>query len=82
MFSFIGTTNQLPQIDGSRGKFFLFPATVKIPRMALTNLFLKVEVEHAPEETPQRIGEQLCRQLLKLYGVREAELTSFTAAEE
>jgi hypothetical protein len=50
--------------------------------MAVTNLFLKVEVEHDPDEAPQRIGEQLCRQLLKLYGVREAELTSFTAAEE
>jgi len=50
--------------------------------MRRTNLFLKVEVEHDPDETPQRIGEQLCRALLKLYGVREADLTSFTAVEE
>ena len=50
--------------------------------MARTNLFFKVEIEHDPEETPQRIGEQIRRQLMKLYGVRGAELSSFTALEE
>ncbi|MBV8730903.1 MAG: hypothetical protein JO336_13945 [Acidobacteriia bacterium] len=50
--------------------------------MARTNLFFKVEIEHDPEETPQRIGEQIRRQLMKLYGVREAELSSFTTLEE
>lgn len=50
--------------------------------MARTNLFFKVEIEHDPEETPQRLGEQICRQLMKFYGVREAELSNFTAVEE
>jgi hypothetical protein len=50
--------------------------------MSRTNLFLKVEVEHDPEESPQRIGEEICRRLLKFYGVREAELASFSNLEE
>jgi hypothetical protein len=50
--------------------------------MSRTHLFLKIEVEHEPEETPQRIGEELCRQLLKSYGVRQAEVASFSTVEE
>jgi hypothetical protein len=50
--------------------------------MSRTNLFFKVEVEHDPEESPERIGAEIRRQLLRLYGVREAELSSFTRVEE
>ena len=49
--------------------------------MIRTNLFFKVEVEHGPDENPERIGEEICRKLLKLYGVREAELSSITKEE-
>jgi hypothetical protein len=47
-----------------------------------TSLFFKVEVEHGREESPERMGEEIRRHLLRLYGVREAELTHFTSAEE
>ena len=50
--------------------------------MSRTNLFFKVEVEHGPDEAPQQIGEEICRQLLKLYGVQEVELSNFTVVEE
>ncbi len=50
--------------------------------MSRTNLFLKVEVEHDPEEKPERLGEELCRHLMKLYGVRAAETTHYTVLEE
>ena len=50
--------------------------------MSRTSLFFKVEIEHDPEEKPERIGAEICRQLLKLYGVQLAELTNFTALEE
>lgn len=50
--------------------------------MSRTNLFLKVEIEYEPEEKPERIGDEICRRLLKLYGVRSAELASFTTLEE
>jgi len=50
--------------------------------MPRTNLFLKIEIEHDSDEEPQRIGEEICRQLRKLYRVLEAELSSFTRLDE
>jgi hypothetical protein len=50
--------------------------------MNRTNLFIKVEVEHDRNEKPERLGEEICRMLRKLYGVRDAELTNFTRSEE
>ena len=50
--------------------------------MNRTNLFFKVEIEHDSEEKPERIGDEICRRLLKLYGVRSAELSNFTRLEE
>jgi len=50
--------------------------------MSRTNLFFKVELEHDPDENPERIGDEIRRHLLKLYGVREAELTHLTTLEE
>jgi hypothetical protein len=50
--------------------------------MTRTNLFFKVEIEHERDEQPQRIGEEICRQLRKLYGVRDAELSNFTRLED
>ena len=47
-----------------------------------TNLFFKVEIEHDEEEPPERLGLEICRQLLKIYGVRSAELSSFTSGED
>jgi hypothetical protein len=47
-----------------------------------TNLFFKVEVEHDPDERPERIANEIRRQIRKIYGVQEAELTNFTAAED
>ena len=46
--------------------------------MSRTNLFFKVEVEHEDDEAPERLGEEICRQILKLYGVLSAELSNFT----
>ena len=50
--------------------------------MSRTNLFFKVELEHGREENAERIGEEIRRHLIKMYGVREAELTNFTTLEE
>jgi hypothetical protein len=49
--------------------------------MNRTNLFFKVEVEHDPYETPERLGQEICRQLLRLYGVRQVEFSNFTRVE-
>ena len=45
--------------------------------MARYDLYLKVEAELDEEEQPQRFGEEICRQLLKIYGVRAAELSNY-----
>jgi hypothetical protein len=50
--------------------------------MNRTNLFFKVEIEHDEEDQPERLGREICRQLMKIYGVRAAELASFTRAED
>ncbi len=49
--------------------------------MARTNLFFKVEIEHDEDERPEKLGEELCRQLMKFYGVRSAELTNYTTLD-
>jgi hypothetical protein len=50
--------------------------------MSRTNLFFKVQVEHDEDESPERIGSQIVRQLQKLYGVREVELSHYTTLED
>ena len=47
-----------------------------------TNLFFKVEVEHDRDEQPERLGREICRLIMRFYGVREAELTNFTKSED
>jgi hypothetical protein len=47
--------------------------------MVRTHLFFKVEVEHDEDESPEKIGEQIERQLRKIYAVRAVELSSVVA---
>jgi hypothetical protein len=49
--------------------------------MKRTNLFFKVEIEHDTDERPERLGDEIRRQLMKFYGVRDVELTNFTSTE-
>ncbi len=46
--------------------------------MPRTNLFFKVEIEHDEDERPEKLGDEISRQLTKIYGVRSAELTNYT----
>ncbi len=50
--------------------------------MSRTNLFFKVEIEHDPEDKPEKIGNEIARQLLKFYGVRDAELSNVSSVED
>ena len=50
--------------------------------MDRTNLFLKVVIEHDAEDEPEQLGLEICKQVMKVYGVRSAELVSFTRVEE
>ena len=50
--------------------------------MKRTSLFFKVEIEHDGAERPERLGEEIRRQLMKFYGVRDAELTNYVSNEK
>ena len=50
--------------------------------MSRTYLFLKVEIDLEPDEQPQKVGDEICRRLLKFYGVRNVELSNFTRVDE
>ena len=50
--------------------------------MVRTNLYLKVVVEHEEGEKPDRLGQEISRQIEKLYGVRTVELTGVTSVED
>ena len=50
--------------------------------MNRTNLFFKVEIEHDAGELPEQLAGEICRQLMKVYGVRSAELASYAPVED
>ncbi len=40
------------------------------------DLYLKLELEVDDKDTPERVAGEICRQLLKNYGVRRAEISN------
>jgi hypothetical protein len=42
--------------------------------MRRVDLYLKLEVELDDKDNPNKLAGEICRQLLKSYGVRRAEL--------
>ena len=57
-------------------------AVLQWEKMPKSDLFFKIEIEHDEKERPEKLGDEICRQLLKFYGVRSAELSSFTTTED
>lgn len=45
--------------------------------MPLTDLYIKVVIDHDREDSPDKLAAEVCRQIEKVYGVRRAELSSF-----
>ena len=45
--------------------------------MARSDLYIKVVVDHEPEDKPEKLASEICRQIEKVYGVRNAELTNY-----
>jgi hypothetical protein len=41
------------------------------------DFFFKVVVDLGEGEQPQKLAREICRQIEKIYGVREAELSSY-----
>jgi len=44
--------------------------------MQRVDLYLKVELELDDKDTTERIAGEICRQLMKRYGVRRAEVSN------
>lgn len=44
--------------------------------MKRVDLYIKVEVELDESESPERVANEICRQIQKLYIVRSAELSN------
>jgi hypothetical protein len=47
-----------------------------------SNVYIKVVVEHNKDEKAQDLGEELCRQIMKNYAVRTAEVSSVSDERE
>ena len=46
----------------------------RVPR---TDIYVKVVVDHDEQDTPEKLGAEICRQIEYVYGVRTAEMTNF-----
>ncbi|MBI4903799.1 MAG: hypothetical protein HY820_09195 [Acidobacteria bacterium] len=44
--------------------------------MPRTDVFLKIVLEHDEDERPEKLAEEICRRIEKLYGVRTTEISS------
>lgn len=49
--------------------------------MQRIDLYIKVEVDLEDDEKPERIADEICRQLQKIYYVRSAELSNAVVRE-
>ncbi len=47
--------------------------------MPRTDLYLKVQVDHDEHDRPERLAEEICRRILKIHGVRSAEMTNWVS---
>jgi hypothetical protein len=44
--------------------------------MRRTDLYVKVELDVDEKEKPERLANEICRMIRKVYGVRSAEVSS------
>lgn len=49
--------------------------------MQRADLYIKLEIELNERDDARKLGEELCRQLMKSYGVRSAEISSIVEHE-
>lgn len=47
-----------------------------------SNLYIKVVVEHDSDETPERLAAEIVRQVRKVYGVVQTELSGVSHENE
>ena len=52
-----------------------------IEKMKRFDLYLKVVLDLDEKENPDRLAAEICRQIRKVYGVREAEVSNTVPRE-
>jgi hypothetical protein len=62
----------IPGATGVRGKLYRI-----ITPMARIDFYIKVHADVSEDDTPQKLAQEICRQVERVYGVRYAELQSF-----
>jgi hypothetical protein len=49
--------------------------------MRRTDVYLKLELALDEKESPERVAAEICRQVRKLHGVRQAEVSNMVERE-
>ena len=49
--------------------------------MQRADLYLKLEIELNERDDARKLGQEMCRQLMKSYGVRSAEISNIVEHE-
>jgi hypothetical protein len=49
--------------------------------MRRIDVYLKVELDLDPKESPERVAAEICRMINRVYGVRKAEVSSIMPRE-
>ena len=50
--------------------------------MPRIDVYLKIVLEHEREEKPEKLAEEICRRIEKLYGVRYAEVSNIASRSD
>ena len=50
--------------------------------MARFDFFIKIEADVSDREKPEKVADEICRRVQKIYGVRHAELTNYVNKDE
>ncbi len=49
--------------------------------MTRTDLYLKVELDYDDRERPERLAQEICRMIRRVYGVRHVEVSNMVEKE-
>ncbi len=49
--------------------------------MPRTDVYIKIELDIDEKEKPERVANEICRLIRKVYGVRSAEVSSMVERE-
>ena len=60
----------------------IYRPIVSLSVMARFDFFIKIEADVSDREKPEKIADEICRRVQKIYGVRKAELTNYVNKDD